>query len=157
MARMKKPRVVSANNIAYAVVCTNQSALKLDDLTPNFTFDDGEIKDVHTNEAVVLPDNVVEQSIRYVPTVQTICMDEDTAKYACVNLMIEHQGTEAAFHVEEVVLDDTPRPDFICDALEKLLDKVEVKKLLKLDDKSVTPTSNHSPYKEDIFGHDDQD
>jgi hypothetical protein len=142
MATMKKQPTTGK---AYAIVCTNQSALKLDDLTPNFTFDDGEIKDVQTNETA---ENVAEQSIRYVPTIQRICMDEDTAKYACVNLMIEYQGTEVAFHVEEVVLDDTPRPDFICDALENLLDKVEVKPI---------PTSDHRPYEEDIFGHDDQD
>jgi len=43
--------------------------------------------------------------------------------------MIEYQGTEVAFHVEEVVLDDTPRPDFICDALENLLNKVEIRKI----------------------------
>jgi hypothetical protein len=129
---MKKP----TTGKAYAIVCTNQSALKLDDLTPNFAFVDGEIKDVVTgpfrkNESESEPesDSAVEKSFRYVPTIQRICMDEDTAKYACVNLMIEHQGTEVAFHVEEVVLNDTPRPDFMCDALEKLLDKVEVRKI----------------------------
>ena len=157
MAQMKKPRVVAADNTAYAVVCTNQSALKLDDLTPNFTYDNGEIKDVQINEEAAKPDNAVEQSIRYVPTVHAICMDLDTARYVCLSLMIEHQGTETAFHVEEVILDNTSRPDYMCDALENLLDKVEVKELLKLDDKSVTPTSNHSPYEEDIFGDDGQD
>ena len=128
MAIMKKP----TTGKAYAIVCTNQSALKLDDLTPNFTFNDGEItvtpsvKDVQTKETA---ENVAEQSIRYVPTIQRICMDEDTAKYACVDLMIEYQGTEVAFHVEEVVLNDTPRPDFMCDALENLLNKVEIRKI----------------------------
>jgi len=151
MAIMKKP----TTGKAYAIVCTNQSALKLDDLTPNFAFVDGKIKDVVTgpfrrdkSKSEPESDSAVEKSFRYVPTIQRICMDEDTAKYACLNLMIEHQGTEVAFHVEEVVLDDTPRPDFICDALENLLDKVEVKPI---------PTSDHRPYEEDIFGHDDQD
>ena len=150
MAIMKKP----TTGKAYAIVCTNQSALKLDDLTPNFAFVDGEIKDIRTDpferkdKSKSESDSAAEKSLRYVPTIQRICMDEDTAKYACLNLMIEHQGTKAAFHVEEVVLDNTPRTDFMCDALENLLDKVEVKPI---------PTSDHRPYEEDIFGHDDQD
>lgn len=148
MAQTKKPRVVSANNVAYAIVCNNQSALKLDELTPNFSFDDGEIKDVQTNEEAFKSDSAVEKSIRYVPNVHTICMDLDTARYVCLSLITEHQGTDVAFSVEEVVLDHTPRPDHICDALENLLDKVEVKRI---------PTSDDSLYEEDIFGDDDLD
>jgi len=131
MAIMKKP----TTGKAYAIVCTNQSALKLDDLTPNFAFVDGEIKDIRTDpferkdKSKSESDSAAEKSLRYVPTIQRICMDEDTAKYACLNLMIEHQGTKAAFHVEEVVLDNTPRTDFMCDALENLLNKVEIRKI----------------------------
>ena len=133
MAIMKKP----TTGKAYAIVCTNQSALKLDDLTPTFAFVDGEIKDIRTDpferkdksKSESESDSAAEKSLRYVPTIQRICMDEDTAKYACLNLMIEHQGTKAAFHVEEVVLDNTPRTDFMCDALENLLNKVEIRKI----------------------------
>ena len=133
----------TSNRTAYAVVCTNGSALKLDDETPNFTFNDGEIKDVHVNEAVV---NVVEQSIRYVPKVQTICMDLQRASYLCLSLMIEYQGTGTTFHVEEVELDNTSqRLNSMCESLKNLLGKVEVK---------LIPTSDHCPYEEDIFGDD---
>ena len=147
MAQAKKPRAVSANNVAYAIVCNNQSALKLDELTPNFSFDDGEIKDVQTNEEAFKSDSAVEKSIRYVPNVHTICMDQYTARYACLNLIIKHQGTGAMFHVEEVVLDDTSRPEYNRTFF-ALLDKVEVKRI---------PTSDDSLYEEDIFGDDGQD
>lgn len=151
MARYK-----TSKRRAYAIVCNNQSAVKLDDQTPDFVFLDGKISepDLSSYKDTVVeqePDNAVEKSVRYIATIQTICTDEATAKYACLNLMIKHQGTGAVFHVEEVTLDNTSRLYSMCESLKNLLAKVEVKKLIELDDESVTPTD------EDIFGDDGQD
>ena len=152
----------TSNRTAYAVVCTNRSALKLDDQTPNFVFVDGKIKDFKVPSSPELerykeitgkvgPEESVNaaESVQYVPTVQTICMDETVAKYACLNLMIEHQGTGATFHVEEVRLDNTSRLFGMCESLKNLLGKVEVKKLI--------PTSYDSPNEEGISGKIDLD